>query len=147
MFRAVLIAYLSVATAMSSSFCCCSMRQLFARSATASCCKAGVLRETSCPNCQQEESDNDTNAQAKLPCDGDRHCGCGIRQAKQIAPTTVVGETSPSWGWLDLHYPDLVEYTFDPLSLDGVTSRFRKKQRPAALYGRDILRAYQILRC
>lgn len=147
MFRAVLLAYLSIATAISSSFCCCSMRQLFARSATASCCKAGVLRETSCPNCEEEESDDETNAQAKLPCGGDRHCACGIRQAKQLAPTTVVSEASASWEWLDLQFPDFVEYKLDPVSLDGVTSRFRDKQRPAVLYGRDILRAYQILRC
>jgi hypothetical protein len=147
MFRTVLIAYLSLATAISSPFCCCNMRQLFAKSATASCCQAGVLRDMGCPNCQAEDSERDATAKALSPCSGNHRCACAIRQAKLLAPTTVVSDAGASWGVVNLDYQAHLNRTLVLPSLDSVTISIREKRRPATLYGRDILRAYQILTC
>jgi hypothetical protein len=149
MFRLVLIAYLSFATAFSSLFCCCNLRQLFAKSATASCCNSDVLRTTSCPNCQAEKSEDDATVKAPLPCNGHGRCACAVRQARLLPPAVVVGEAGDSWSWntADAEFSPDVFLTSALPSLEALLTRFREKQRPAKLYGREILRAYQILRC
>ncbi len=164
MFRTALFAYLSLATAFGPMLCCCSMQKLLGASETSSCCKqAGVQQPKSHCHAKtshgkasshhhgQSQDEKDRGLSEKSPGQHDHEggeCPCGRRHAKLLAssnapvlPQLTIDLPTPNWPLpADRCIPSQVAIT---ASIRSMIARFR----PADLYGREILRAYQILRC
>lgn len=164
MFRTALIAYLSLATAFGPLLCCCSMQKLFGATENTSCCKKSVAGQSerhchaNAPRAKDHshhhgasQKAKDRAATEKAPIQHDHEggeCPCGRRHAKllassnaPIAPQLIVD--CPVFNWslpVDDCIPAQATIT---ASIASMTARFR----PADLYGREILRAYHILRC
>jgi hypothetical protein len=157
MFRVAFIAYLSLATVFGPLLCCCNMQRLLGSPTNRSCCQPQVecRKAQHCKSCERHRSnsqgENDAQATENSSHRHDQpggECPCGRRHATMLAS----GENSQSLSYSTINLP-----TFQwPLSIDSlpvhasveasITSMIAKF-RPADLYGREILRAYQILRC
>jgi hypothetical protein len=162
MFRVGLIAYLSLATAFAPFLCCCSAprltallgnRQHFSNTATEQVLAEGgklarkrFVGPASC--CQRQSSDLGSLKPAGSPCrDNDgSSCPCGKRQATVAAANAndvlakIVEVNNPLW---DLPLANLSsDRDFD---ITVLSASFHEK--PAGIYGRELLRAFQIMRC
>jgi hypothetical protein len=140
------------------------MQQLFGASESTSCCKkSGVQQSKSHCHAKashakgsshhhgESQEEKDQAATEKTPVQHDHEdgeCPCGRRHAKLLASSNapVVQQLTielqmPNWPLAaDCCIPSQVAIT---ASITSMIARFR----PADLYGREILRAYQILRC
>lgn len=164
MFRAALIAYLSLATAFGPLLCCCSMQKLFGASESTSCCKKSEVRQSK-RHCHantlrakdhshhqgESQKAKGRTATEKTPVQYDHEdgeCPCGRRHTKLLASPSVpvvhqLIVELPDFNWplpADCCIPAQATIT---ASIASMIARFR----PADLYGREILRAYHILRC
>lgn len=159
MFRAALIAYLSLATVFGPLLCCCSMQKLFGASESTFCCKKSVAQQSK-SHCHakggshhhgQSHEEKGSKAGTSSPVQHDHEdgeCPCGRRHANLLASSNApavhqmtIELPVQSWPLLaDCCTPSQVTITASIASMSS-------KLRPADLYGREILRAYQILRC
>ena len=161
MFRVATIAYLSITTVLGPSLCCCNAQQLYALAAGQHCCGKRAERETPvsephdhCSHHGHSHHQHETpvakdDATNDLPPGEQQHdkqnCPCGQHHAKLIASVTDVGHwngvelVSQPWSGpaiVILALPEFDRYLAD-----------RTARTPAHLYGREMLRAYQIMRC
>jgi hypothetical protein len=169
MLRVAFIAYLCLTTIFGPSLCCCNAQQLVAMVEGVKCCGKRAHKEFSVPerheHCSHhrhahqrhetlEARHNETTSDLppaghELPPAGDEHdkhnCPCGQHHAKLVATLTNVvhgngGDLQSQMRFvLAIQMPALPEF-------DGPLAVF-SAARPAHLYGREMLRAYQIMRC
>jgi hypothetical protein len=164
MLRVAVIAYLSLATVLGPSLCCCNARQLFSLVETSGshCCgKPSTGVSASAHNHSHKHhhghehvAENHFKSPAPVerspqtPCEHDNQdCPCGNRQASLIATATSEGTSvqalelqSQFFNQLAVDLPVLPEFDVKAAS---ATAHIR----PADLYGREMLRAYQTMRC
>ena len=157
MFRVAFIAYLSLATVFGPLLCCCNMQRLLGSPTNRYCCQRQVECHKSqhCKSCERHRSNSQSEKDAQATENSShRHappggeCPCGRRHATMLAS----GGSSQSLSHSTIDIPTLQW----PLPIDtlpvqasvvaSITSMIAKF-RPADLYGREILRAYQIMRC
>ena len=161
MLRVALIAYLGLTTVLGPLLCCCNAQQLFVLVAGTTCCGKLAQRDVPVPkphdHCSHHghshhphdspvAKDNETSG---LPSGEQRHdkhdCPCGEHHAKLVAVVTDVAH----WNGGDLigqPWSALAVSTFGLPEFGGYLAD-HTAGIPAHLYGREILRAYQIMRC
>lgn len=165
MLRVAVIAYLSLTTVVGPSLCCCNFRQLYSLVlASDDHCCGKPTREVAAPahshshkhdhHGHEHLADHHAESPAPVepapqsPCEHDKqHCPCGGRQPTLVA--TTVGEGTAVRA-LELQCQFLNQLTAVLLVLpefDLKKASTTAHIRPAALFGREMLRAYQILRC
>lgn len=158
MLRAVLIAYLSLATVFGPLLCCCNMPRLFGAGGEANCCKKSVAAHAHNhhdghhhSHHHDDSSDTaETNSPEKTPVNHEHEgedCPCGRRDAKFISSLATQNIVQATGELHETHY--FPSITCEPVCLStfsGIVSN-HAKFKPAGLYGREMLRAYQILRC
>lgn len=164
MFRVALIACLSVTTALGPALCCCNAQQLFSMVARTSCCgksptapdqDAALAEQGAHAHCLGHHGHKhppgkdaaNTNVDPVSHEHDGQNCPCGNRQAGQVATSTENGPLkvlefkAQTW---------LVPAAILPASLsefDALKASSLDRDRPADLFGREMLRAYQIMRC
>lgn len=161
MFRFALIAYLSFTTVFRPVLCCCLAKELFS---STTCCKnteprtpvAASPKHKAHKGCRghaksdpraSEPHHHPRSEQPTNPCDQeDQKCPCGksySSMACMVSPN-IQASQSESQG----HY---LAQAFDfPASVqlhNGHYPLFIEHRRESGLYGREMLRAYQIMRC
>ena len=162
MLKIALIAYLCLTTVLGPALCCCNAQQLFSMAEGAKCCGERELRELPGPqplaHCShhghahhrhEKPMAKDSDKTDKLPPAGHNHdkqnCPCGEHHAKLVAAVTNVAHYNggdlqgQTWSFLAVATPTLPVF-------DGHLAVLIAA-RPAHLYGREILRAHQIMRC
>lgn len=140
MFRKLITMLLLVATVAGPQWCCCKMRQWLAEPALAASQPAGVL-PACCTRSHAQGSEKQLPGKPSCPCKQ------RTRDITQSAPTSDVVQ--------DLRRS--AERIGESLFLDALLSaalsepclpsKFTDGYPPAPLGGRDLLRAYQIMRC
>lgn len=165
MMRAVFIAYLAISAALGPAVCCCQLRQLVSTDAVATgCCgnAAAELRiEPSSHSCCAHEpreltsvsnpkgfanTDLLRDSQENSPAPCKSHCPCGRHEPGLLANSVSLVSFSASMSW------PAPKFTVDFSALSWgreflATGTPLDFSRPAALAGREMLRAYHILRC
>lgn len=162
MLKIAVIAYLSFTTVLGSALCCCNAQQLFSMVGSSTCCGKRASGELPGPqphsHCSHHghahhrhenpvaEENQKTN---DLPPAGHQHdkqdCPCGEHYANLVAALTDVAHWNRSdllgqtWSALAIATSALPEFDGPLVVLTAA--------RPAHLYGREMLRAYQIMRC
>ena len=159
MVRFAVIAYLSLATVLGPSLCCCNARLIFAIVGTSHCCnRPSTAPAAPAHHCHHEhchghkqvarhvEAPVEPSEQA--PCNHDsENCPCGNRHAKLIAIVAGVGLNMQA---LELQAPSFSHSVIDlPVlpDFDVKESATTAHVRPADLFGTEMLRAYQTFRC
>ncbi len=161
MLKIAVIAYLSLTTVLGPALCCCNAQQLFSILEGSTCCgklASGEISESEpYSHCSHHghahhrhehpaTTGNDTTDD--LPPAGHQHdkqdCPCGEHHATLVAATDAANWNrtdllSQTWFELALATPALPEFGGPKAVLVVAT--------PAHLYGREMLRAYQIMRC
>jgi hypothetical protein len=165
MIRVSLIAYLSLASALGPALCCCNARRLVAlvqasSSQSLSCCSSHSKTATSPAHLHRHHHhhggaahdhahsaapSHDSN---EKPCKHDgKSCPCGRHQANLVA--TPVRDSSrvaaPALHDGQFHVVPLKLSVLPEIDLQEVS--ISAHARPAHLFGTEILRAYQTLRC
>ena len=164
MFRVALIAYLSLTTILGPSLCCCNSQQLFSLVAGLKCCGKPVAPRSDAELVQVERHAHHhgfahhrhehSPAPASAKTDpapvrqehDEENCPCGKHYASMVAvvtdgvPIKAVEMRNPTGFVPDSLLPVLSESDLENVSLIG-------PRRHADLYGREMLRAYQIMRC
>ena len=159
-----LVAYLSLTTVLGPALCCCNAQQLFSVFNGSSCCGRPVARSSDVHAAQHAAHDHQhghahhhhgtspkkdpsQSKQRPMPHDHDgQNCPCGRHHASLVAAVTdsiqskAVEMQNLTWSVLVTNSPVLPEFDAQEASINA-------QLRPADLYGREILRAYQILRC
>lgn len=169
MLRVAFIAYLCLTTVLGPSLCCCNAQQLVAMVEGVKCCGKRAHKEFSVPERHEHCShhgharhrhetpgakDNETTnemppAGRELPPAGDEHdkqnCPCGQHHTKLVAALANV----VLWHGGDLNSMALSVLTVATPALPEFHGNLAvlTAARPAHLYGREMLRAYQIMRC
>ena len=164
MLRVAVIAYLSLTTVVGPALCCCNARQLFSVVETSGnhCCRKPA-REVAVPSHSHSHNHHHGHehvahhhskppapVEHSQPTPGEQDkpdCPCGNRQATLVS--TAAGEGT------NVQALELQSQYFNHLAVDlPVLPEFDLKEasatahiRPADLYGREMLRAYQTLRC
>lgn len=165
MLRFALTAYLSLTTVIGSALCCCTVESVLPKSKHSVCCgsKPGSLASapsTVKPHTHKHGSGHGDHShsppgtasnevQRNSPAEhNDKPCGCDQRHAKLVAlvpePTShQAGSRDSGAGLFDLELFTL------PIGLDHslLHASALTELRPVPLFGREMLRAYQILRC
>jgi len=157
MFRVVLTAYLSLTTVLGPALCCCNVQQLFSMVNGSKCCGKPVARHSDAKLAQHAAHDHhrhehspakDASKSEQPPAhehDG-QNCPCGNHHAKLVAAVTgdvqskAVEMQNQTWSVLVTIFPVVPKFDVHEASIIA-------HLRPADLYGREILRAYQTLRC
>ncbi len=163
MIRTALYVYLVTSLALGPAFCCCRIDQFFPGSSSKPCCVKRTLALTESPSrsechCSHEATasheyaatrdvtkpSSDDKRPTNSPCDSKCPCGKhdpGILVAAVHAPTASASAPLIHAGWELCSFWSLVsvEISGKPTELD--------REKPALLSGREILRAYQTLRC
>lgn len=166
MFRFVLTAYLSLTTVFGPAFCCCLVESILSRSKHAGCCESKTHSLASSGKTSKHHDHKhgvghnhhshhtskklaNEKSRPKDPAGPEnRPCGCDHRHAKLIAlksDSTSLEVSSRNLLANDFDGNALSLYVFSDLDNPPV-SPFAEL-RPALLFGREMLRAYQILRC
>lgn len=167
MFRIAVIAYLSLATVLGPSLCCCNAGQLFSgvtrckgddlpsRSAKAKSsrhhhehCQGHAHGQQKHKLAHQHGSTCTNKHSSQNPCDHENQgCPCGNRQAKLVAISPVEGSHSQvvSMQAQLLSALAFVVAVVPELDLREVTTTAHI--HPNDLFGREMLRAYKTLRC
>jgi hypothetical protein len=157
MFRIAFIAYFSFATVFGPLLCCCNMQRLLGSPINRSCCQRQFECHKSqhCKACERNRSKSQSEEASQATKNSShRHdhpggkCPCGRRQATMLASSGSSQSLSnstidiPTLQW-PIPIASLPEQAAVVASITSMFAKFR----PADLYGREILRAYQILRC
>ena len=164
MFRVALIAYLSLTTVLGPALCCCNAQQLFSVVNGSSCCGKLVAQHSDAKTAQHAAHDHhdghahhrhesspakDTSKSEQAPVSHDhdgQNCPCGRHHASLVAAVAdsvqskAVEMQNQTWSVLVAILTVVPEFDVREASINA-------QLRPADLYGREILRAYQILRC
>ena len=160
MLRFALIAYLSLATVLRPALCCCTAEQFLPGS---TCCNVTGSPQADAPaashkshkNCHghaqtpaQSSTDKHTQSDRKpAPCDQDgKNCPCGKRFAS-MAISAVSGFQSITSGVSDQSWTAQVLILDELPSIDTLQVSFLAHEWHSDRYGREMLRAYQIMRC
>jgi len=162
MLRVAFITYLCLATVVGPSLCCCNARQLVAMVEGVKCCGKRAHAEVTAPqrhdHCshhghahhRHEAPEVPTSETTKdIPPAGHQHekqnCPCGEHHANLVAALTDVAH----WNGGDLKNSILDGLANGTLASPEVHGSLAVSTsgRPAHLYGREMLRAYQIMRC
>lgn len=151
MHRFTLIAYLSLMTVLGPLLCCCSAQRLASHSNVA---HSSVNRRdqrigSQAPCCQKRGSKKQVANGDKSP-DTNEHdrsqCPCKDHQVNLVATAVsdahwkTVESCDQTWPYPSVGQTSLANFEF---RLTSITI----DQNPTGLYGRELLRAYQILRC
>lgn len=163
MFRIGLIAYLSLATVFGPFVCCCSAHRLTGHSLGRQLSATAGSSSTSGGNgrlaknvlsggascCHKQSSERAGSQQKDIPSPSEgngSHCPCGNRHATVVAATA--NDTSLKVVELSDHlWSAPVAILSSDFDRDLLTNSVVLCERPAGLYGRQMLRAYHILRC
>ena len=159
--RAAFIAYLTLATVLGPNLCCCNMQQLLSLTHGSSACCGKNSSSAAAADHQHHlaghthnhgsshaDSRTPAHESQQAPCDhGSRDCPCGQHHAKLVA-------TPPSEG-VQVRNSDSPDHIFCAVAIgvlfsaefDGRDASAIAHANPASLYGREMLRAYQTLRC
>ena len=165
MFRVALIAYLSTTTVLGPLLCCCNAQQLFTMVEVSKCCgKSGRVHSNAKDSehaahdhhhghahHHHEHSPVEHTSKTDPAPTHDEHdgqnCPCGKHHASLVAVAVTDGVQlkavelqSQTWLIVVALLPLLSDFDADYASMIA-------QNRPADLYGREILRAYQIMRC
>jgi hypothetical protein len=157
MFRLGLIAYLSLATVFGPFLCCCSVPRLTGlfgsdsryanKAAGRNEISGNRVGRASCCNSQSSKPGTAKPESAPPANDGDRsNCPCGKHQPTVVATdvsqsqSKIVDVSEPLWDLPVANLSSLFDFDFVP-QLDIV------HEKPAGIYGRKMLRAFQIMRC
>ena len=162
MLRVAFIAYLCVTTVLGPSLCCCNAQQLVAMVEGIKCCGKRAHKEISVPerhgHCSHHADAHhrhappnakDTETRNELPPAGHQHdkqnCPCGEHHAKLVASLTNVVHGNGG----DLNGTALTILAVGTPALPALhgDSAVLTATRAAHLHGRELLRAYQIMRC
>ena len=162
MLRVAFIAYLCLTTVLGPSLCCCSAQQLVAMVEGMKCCGKRAHSEFSVPERHEHCSHHghahhrhetpeakDNQATNGLPPAGHKHdkqnCPCGEHHSKLVAALTNVAH----WNGGDLHSSIVSVLAVATPASPEVHGNLAllTAGRPAHLYGREMLRAYQVMRC
>jgi hypothetical protein len=165
-FRAALFTYLIVSAAIGPAICCCQLKQFLGVQKSSPCCALNQIATKQdkanshehCSRCKHATQDDDLrNALAsdglgsdnsiptpKSPCQP--NCPCGrhepglIGTAPGLVNSNLIGQfPSQEYGYASSIAIPAVNY----LAFVGGFEH----EKPVAISGREILRAYQILRC
>jgi hypothetical protein len=151
--RFAIVAYLSAATAFGPAVCCCNLRQFSSRFANSQCCGAWSShrdgKHFQCRYCKPSSSFDASLPKRRndAPCPGSDRCPCR-RQRSNLAsapdPASPTGLPQASVEW-----PMPIDCQASSTNTGLGNRRLQRgdDERPALLFGRGILRAYQMLRC
>ena len=166
MFRVALIAYLSTTTVLGPLLCCCNAQQLFSMMDGSKCCGNPTARHSDAEPARNtthghhhghahhhhehspvKATSKSDQAPAQNEHDG-HNCPCGKHHASMVAAVVTSGVQLKAVE-LQTQPPQFVLVDLLPVltALDAEYASMIAKLRPANLYGREILRAYQIMRC
>ena len=161
MLRVALIAYLSLTTVLGPALCCCNVQQLSTLVDGPKCCGKPADRRSNVETADAihehgHAGHHHRHVSPKLATEAEQvpvphkhdgeKCPCGKHHANLVAAITgsvqsVVGEIQhQTWSILVAALPVIAEF-------EVKTASISTHQRPADLYGREMLRAYQIMRC
>lgn len=160
MIRFALTAYLSLMAALGPALCCCNLRYLLAGSDTTSCCgkmhaKAGSGADHNHHDHSHTHGDHPHHhhAQARGPAspaeskslpenhDGE-DCPCGGQDELVAAGSDAKTLVLPNQGTLIFAVALPIQ-----LQVSAAEATSIPQVRPSLLAGRELLRAYQIMRC
>jgi hypothetical protein len=163
MFRLALIAYLSLTTVLGPLLCCCNAQQLATFVGGSQCCGKRVAQQTAPENTEHAghsyhghshhkhehspETEPSQSKQAPVPHKHNgQNCPCGKHHASLVAAATNIVQLNAvelqaqTWNVLVAILPVAVDF-------EEQTASINTHLRPAKLYGREMLRAYSIMRC
>lgn len=165
MFRVALIAYLSLTTVLGPVLCCCNAQQLFSLVEGSKCCGRRVAQDSDAQLAHEDGHDHHhghahhrhehspapevaKTAPTPVPHEHDKeNCPCGKSHVSMVAAAVTDGVQvkavqihNQTWFVLVSVMPVLPEFDAEYASIFA-------HLRPADLYGREMLRAYQIMRC
>ena len=164
MLRVVLIAYLSLTTVLGPALCCCNAQQLISVVDGSKCCGVPGARRSDAQlanddghshhpgHAHHRHEHSPARDVAKTEPSPVRHehnkenCPCGKHHASMVAAVTdsvkvkAVELQNQTWFVLVSLLPVLPEFDAEKASMIA-------HRRPADLCGREILRAYRIMRC
>ncbi len=159
MIRVALIAYLSLTMVLGPLLCCCNAQQLLStHDGPKKCCGKSaaphfdgstakrLAHNHHHPHSSSKDSSKSDPAPAPDEHDG-QNCPCGKHHANLVATAESGGIQSkvaelPVLTWHVALATLSVRFGFDTDCVSMIA-----KNRPAILYGREILRAYQVMRC
>jgi hypothetical protein len=163
MVRVALFTYLIASAALGPAFCCCRLSQIFPKMCASPCCgkpATSLVESHRHSNCQCRHDDDQTGHHpatgtakepqgenkkpSSLPCDSKCPCGKhdpGILLVSGWSPNSIAAASFIFANWT----PGLLS-TLVPGEFFG-KSTHRDKEQPALLSGREMLRAYQTMRC
>jgi len=158
MFRASLVVYLTLATVLGPVLCCCNAQRLFSSVEGSKCCRKGSAAQVAHNDAHDHghahhehqhpptpDAANSQSAPVRHEHD-DESCPCGKHHVSLVVAVPAGMQLkaadlqTPTWYILVALLPALPE-------IDAQNSSINAQVRPADLYGREILRAYQIMRC
>jgi hypothetical protein len=173
MFRLVVITYLTISAALGPAFCCCHINKIFPWLGSTSCCGKANASLTE-PNQHSHRHSHysggsadhhpdkdighpdkdigfdtannqlqpDSNHESHKPCESKCPCGKedpGLIVSYSDASSLVAISVGMAWPFVD--YSSLAQTELSgKAAISGIKT-------PAALSGREILRAYQTMRC
>jgi hypothetical protein len=160
MFRFALIAYLSFTTVLRPALCCCTVEQFLPGS---ECCSGTGSSQADAEhashkthkNCHghakpQKQTIAEKHTQSdgqSTPCDQDgKNCPCGKRFASMAIKASASFQTTHDEAQVQAwpaHFLILAETP----SIDTQHVSLLAQSRQSDRYGREMLRAYQIMRC
>lgn len=166
MFRIALIAYLSLTTVLGPLLCCCNAQQLLsATDSPKKCCgKSAALKSevhagehaalahrhahTHQSHSQSPAENTPESKQGPLTNEHDgRDCPCGKHHTSLVATVAAKGLPLKTIESLTQTWQVLVILLPQQPRIDAESASLIAQIRPADLYGREMLRAYQIIRC
>lgn len=165
MFRVALIAYLSLTSVLGPLLCCCNAQQLLsATDGSKKCCgKSAALHSEShaaehvahahshghVHHSHSHSPVDNTPEPEQAPLNDDhdgQDCPCGKHHASLVA-AAVTGGVQMNAGELQTQTWFVLVALLPGPEFNAENASILAQIRPANLYGREILRAYQIMRC
>lgn len=159
MFRFALTAYLILTTVLRPSLCCCLTEQLLPGTA---CCHDAVASQPAAPtdhkphkNCRghakpQKQSSRETlnhSEKQRSPCENDGStCPCGKRFASMAVAASAGFQHCSIEGQNQAWTEHFLTLSVLPVS-DAQNTSLLAHSRHSDRYGREMLRAYEIMRC
>jgi hypothetical protein len=140
MFRLAIVIPLILPLGLGPAFCCCNLRQLLLTNHTHSCCGQGSTRDS--------EGNNADVAEVSIAAVNGGRSACGCQRFHGGLNATLGGGASAED--FGLHLPTWLDALLSVTrsSFDDVPGPLqRDREMPSRISGREILRAYQVLRC
>ena len=162
MFRVALIAYLSLTTVFGPLLCCCNAQQLLsATDGLKKCCGKSAVLDTEAHAAHAHHHGHAHHGHAHSPAEktpeskqaplNNEHdgqdCPCGKHHASLVATVAAEGLQLKAVEWHAQTWFVLITLLPKLPRIDAESASLIAQIRPADLYGREILRAYQIMRC